>query len=97
MKLINKRDLINVIDKSAEELHQRIDMQRYLMATIIEKRVGDVKLNRILLSCSSSNESRLKEAIKEAIDVLEETRKAFKSTKWAALRKKLTHVLIESK
>jgi hypothetical protein len=41
-------------------------------------------------------ESRLKEALKEAIEVLEDTRKAFKSKRLGELRKKLTQVLIES-
>jgi len=67
------------------------------MVDVIEQEVGGGTFNRLFQSYSFSNESRLKEAIKEAIDVLEETRKAFKSKKLAALRKKLTHVLIESK
>ena len=37
----------------------------------------------------------LKEAIREAIKVIEDSRKAFKSKKLEALRKKLTSVLIE--
>lgn len=97
MKCVNKRDLIRLIDKSAEELHQRIDMHRYLMTTILEQRVGDGKLNRPFLPSCSFDERRLKEAIQETIEVLEETRKAFKSKRLEALRKKLTQVLIESK
>ena len=34
MKSANKRDLITAIDASTEELHQRIDMHRYLISTI---------------------------------------------------------------
>ncbi|MEA2038505.1 MAG: hypothetical protein U9N82_01580 [Thermodesulfobacteriota bacterium] len=97
MNIANKRDLITVIDKSAEELHQRIDMNRYLMATILEQRVGDGTLKRLPILPYSPDEDRLKAAIRETIDVLEQTRKAFKSKRLEALRKRLTHVLIESK
>ena len=94
MEGVKKGDLIKVIDKSAEELHQKIDMHRYLMATIIDKKISEKKLNHILLP-DSHREFRLKKAIKETIEILEETRKAFKSKRLEALRKKLTGVLIE--
>ena len=94
MKGIQKRDLIEVLDKSTEELHQKIDMHRYLMATILDKKVSEKRLNHVLLP-NSHCELRLKKAIKDTIEVLEETRKAFKSKRLEALRKTLTQVLIE--
>ncbi len=96
MKSPNKRDLITVIDRSAQELHDKIDMHRYLMTTILDQRVSDGSIKQISLP-SYADEGRLKEAIQEAIDVLEESRKAFKSKRLEALRKRLTQVLIESK
>jgi hypothetical protein len=95
MEGTKKRDLIEIIDKSTEELHERIDMHRYLMATILDKRVSENKLNNVLLP-SPHRELRLKKAIEETIEILEETRKAFKSKRLEVLRKKLTSVLIES-
>ncbi len=95
MEGIKKGSIIEVIDKSTKEIHQRIDMHRYLMATILDKKVSEKTLNHILLP-NSHRELRLKETIKETIEVLEETRKAFKSKRLETLRKKLTHVLIES-
>jgi len=97
MKITGKRDLITVIEQSAEELHRRIDMHRYLMATILEKRVGDETIKQLSLPTYSPNERRLKEAVRETIEVLEESRKAFKSKRLETLRKKLTQVLIEAK
>ena len=97
MKIANKSDLITAIDRSAEEIHQRIDMHRYLMATILDQSGGDGTLKRVSLSSYSPVETRLKEALSETIEVLEQTRKAFKSKRLEALRKRLTHVLIESK
>ena len=101
MKCANKRDLnkknmINVIDKSAEELHLKIDMHCRLMTVMLEQRLGDGNLKELFLPSCYHKESRLKEAVKETIDILEESRKAFKSKRLEALRKKLTHVLIES-
>lgn len=96
MKCLNKTDLIKALDKSAEELHQRIDMHFYLVNTILKQRVGDENIKRLVLSSLYPDQSRLKEAIKEAIEVLEESRKSFKSKRLEALRKKLTQVLVES-
>ena len=96
MKCANKKAIINVIDKSAEELHLKIDMHCRLMAAMLEQRLGDGNLKEFCLPSCYHKESRLKEAVKETIDVLEESRKAFKSKRLEALRKKLTHVLIES-
>jgi hypothetical protein len=44
-----------------------------------------------------SREKKLEEAIKQAIEILKETRKSIKSKKLAELRKRLTQVLIESR
>jgi hypothetical protein len=97
MKAGSKKDLVTVINRSAEELHQKIDMQRYLMTTLLEKQVGDETIKQIDLPNYSPDENRLKQAIMETIDVLEESRKAFKSKRLEVLRKKLTQVLIEAK
>ncbi|HDZ23991.1 MAG: hypothetical protein JRJ09_17020 [Deltaproteobacteria bacterium] len=97
MMVANKNDLITAIDRSAEELHQRVDMHRCLMKTILQQRVGEGTLRRLSSSFSSPGEARFKAAIGETIEVLEQTRKAFKSKRLEALRKRLIHVLIESK
>jgi len=94
MPATKKRDLIEIIDKSTEELHQKIDMYRYLMATILDKKISEKRLNHTILP-NSHRELKLKETIKEAIEVLEETRKAFKSKRLEALRKNLIKVLTE--
>ena len=96
MKCANKKDMINVIDKSAEELHLKIDMHCRLMTAMLEQKLGEGNLKEFFLPSYYYKEARLKEAVKETIEVLEQTRKAFKSKRLEALRKKLTHVLIES-
>jgi len=96
MTRANKKDIINVIDKSAEELHLKIDIQRHLMTDILEQRLGDGNIKEFFLPSCYHKEVSLKEAVKETIDVLEQTRRAFKSKRLETLRKKLTQVLIES-
>lgn len=97
MKVANKSALITAIDKSAEELHQRIDIHRCLMTTILEQRISDEGIKQLSLQPYSPDETRLKEAIRETIDVLEVSRRAFKSKRLEALRKKLTRILIEAR
>jgi len=94
MPATKKRDLIEIIDKSTEELHQQINMHRYLMATILDKKISEKRFNEIILP-NSHRELQLKEAIKETIEVLEESRKAFKSKSLEVLRKNLIKVLTE--
>jgi Ni2+-binding GTPase involved in maturation of urease and hydrogenase len=96
MKIANKRDLITAIDRSAEELHQQIEMHRKRVASMLGNRLDEEALEPLFDFCPlHSREARLKQAIVEAIEVLEESRKAFKSKRLEALRKKLTVVLIE--
>lgn len=95
MEAVNTKKLLETINQSTEELHERIDAHRSLMSSVLEQGTDDDVLKKLLFS-SISNESSLKEALKETIEVLEETKKAFKSKKLEALRKKLTEVLIES-
>ena len=97
MKAGSKKDLVTVINRSTEELHQKIDMHHYLITSLLEKKVGDETINQLSLPTYSPDEKRLKQAIMETIDVLEESRKAFKSKRLEVLRKKLTQLLIEAK
>ncbi|MFO7987601.1 MAG: hypothetical protein R6U38_17195 [Desulfatiglandaceae bacterium] len=97
MDRTNKKDVISAIDRNAEELHQRIEMHRSLVASVLESRMDPCHPEAFLdLRPQPSREDRLKQAIMEAIDVLEESRKAFKSRRLEALRKKLTVVLIDN-
>ena len=66
------------------------------MASILESSVNDLELKGLTVPSSSGREGRLKEVLKETIEVLEQTRKAFKSKRLEVLRKKLTQVLIDT-
>jgi len=77
MKVMNKEDLITLIDKSAEELHEKIDMCRYVMTAILKQRVNEGSIKRASLKFASPHEIKLREALKETIEELERSRKAF--------------------
>ena len=90
------KDLINAINESVRELHHGIDMHRCLVTYVLEQRVDERNLQSLLdLRPLGAREYKFKEAIKETISVLEESRKAFKSKRLEALRKKLTQILID--
>jgi hypothetical protein len=91
----NKPNLITALNSSARELQQGIDIHCCLLTSVLTGRAEDLNIPQIPdVKPRQSRELMMKEAIREAIDELEETRKAFKSKKLEALRKKLTQVLL---
>ncbi|MBN2124779.1 MAG: hypothetical protein JW821_10830 [Deltaproteobacteria bacterium] len=93
----DKTQVIRVLQSSVQKIKQGIDDHCCLVASILQEQLVETNLLPLLELCPDrSREYRLKSAIKEAIDVLEESRKAFKSKRLEALRKKLTQVLIDA-
>lgn len=94
---VGKQDLIRALNVSVKELQLCIDHHCCLVAAILGGQVDERNPRPLLnLYAKRSGESMMKEAIKEAIEVLEESRKAFKSKRLETLRKKLTQVLIDT-
>lgn len=76
----------------AEEMHRRIDLQRALIARLLaEGSHSGAPGTCPLVVCPRL--SKIEETLKEAIEVLDQTRSAFKSRRLELLRKKLTDVL----
>jgi hypothetical protein len=93
---VEKREIINAISASIKELQQGIDTHCCLVASLMNDGVDERNFKPLMDLCPErTREVRLKAAIKEAIDVIEESRKAFKSKKLEVLRKKLIQVLID--
>ncbi len=91
----SKTDLIRAIGKNTQDLHQQIKMHRDLVASFLKGQLGDADTESLLQSCPlRSREETLEEAIRDAIEVLEASRRAFKSKQLETLRKKLTRILI---
>ena len=93
----DNRTMLNALSASVNELRQNLDLHCCLVASILEGQTEDQNLPPLSTRCSKPSPSlELREALQEAIVVLEESRKAFKSKKLEALRKKLTFVLLDS-
>ena len=91
-----KQEIINALASNLKELQQGIDLHCCLVTSIMENRLDEHSLQNLVDQCPKrSREIRLEKAIQETIDVLEESRKSFKSKKLAALRKMLTRVLVD--
>jgi hypothetical protein len=95
---LGKEDVINALNTSLKELQQGIDTHCCLVTSILlEKKVDERNLFPLLDLCSKrSREVRLEKAIKKAMDIIEESRKAFKSKRLEALREELASVLIDT-
>ena len=94
---LEKNALLEALNASVKDLQKGIDMHCCLVASIVDEKVDERNLKPLLNLCPSrSREQTLKEAIKDAIDTIEESRKAFKSKQLEALRKRLTQVLIDT-
>lgn len=79
-------------DRIAEEMHRRIDLQRALIGRLLTEGAGSSPRESCpLVACPRL--SMLEGAMRETIDVLDETRSAFKSKRLEMLRKKLIEVL----
>ena len=89
-------DILDALNSNLQELQENMEMHCRLMSSILENRVDENDLLPLLSLCPKrSREVKLEIAIKEAIEILEESRKAFKSKTLEALRKKLTQTLID--
>ena len=90
-------ELILALNTSAKELQEGIHTHCCLMTSLLKGKLDANHLQALVDRCPKrSREIRLEKAINEAIDVLEASRKAFKSKQLEVLRKKLTHVLTET-
>jgi len=96
MEVTHKTDVVKIIDRSTEDLHKRIDMQRHILKTVIEKKINRAEICPDCIFSDCPHKKKIKEVLAETIEVLEDTRKAFKSKSLEMLRKRLMQVLAES-
>lgn len=93
----DKQEIIKALSASLKELQVGIDTHCCLVASLADGSVDERNLRPLMKLCPErEREAQLKSAIKDAIEVIEESRKAFKSKKLEMLRKKLTQVLIDA-
>ncbi|MHC4479692.1 MAG: hypothetical protein ACYS1C_01785 [Planctomycetota bacterium] len=84
----------DAIEKSVEKLKACLEQHRRLLRSLMQNEEDDVALLRCPeLACP--HERMLRRTLLEAIEVLEQTRKSFKSRQLEQLRKQLMRVLAE--
>ncbi len=93
---VEKKAIIAALNNSIKVLQQDIDAHGCLVASLLDKPADERNLKAFIeLYPGRARELRLEKAIREAIDVIEASRKSFKSKRLEALRKKLTNVLMD--
>lgn len=95
--VLEKEELLTALNNNVRELQDSLDMHRCLVSSLMGHEIDSRNLNKLLEFCpAKTSEKRLREALKETIEVLDESRKSFKSKRLEALRKKLTNLLAET-
>jgi len=89
-KALKEAMALKAIELAMQELHAAIDSHRNVMSSIYGQEKIQTQTEKLpCLHCPAESRERvLKDVIGEAIDVLEESRKAFKSKRLEILRKK---------
>lgn len=94
---VPKEKALDQLRASAHMLRLGIEAHTGLIASILQiETEGDGPGMPASVPAFQVKESRMRTAIKEAIEVLEESRRAFKSKRLEELRKRLTQVLIDT-
>ena len=94
---LKKNEILDTLNISVKELQEKINLHSCLVTSIVENQINGKNWQSFFDLCPKrSREIVLENALKNAIDVLEESRKAFKSKKLEILRRNLTHVLIDT-
>jgi len=91
----NRDYWIRIIERCTRDLHDRVDMQHSVLLTVL----GKIKSPPPMNTCSTpdcQHKRLFYRVLLETIEVLEETKKSFKSKKLEELRKKLTDLLKET-
>jgi len=91
----NREHLIKLIERNTQDLHHRIDMQQHVLLSILGQIKDGCPVDLcVLVNCPYRK--LLRQVLAETIEVLEETKKAFKSKRLEGLRKRLMYVLMET-
>jgi hypothetical protein len=91
----NKDPLVLLIERNAQDLHDRVNMQKHVLLNVFG-RVKDKSPLELHPVVDEPFRKSLRKVLAETIEVLEETKKAFKSKRLEELRKRLMDVLKET-
>jgi len=80
-------------DRIAEELHERVEHQRRVLRQLLAAGASPADRQEYCPLVDCSRLTRLQVALRETVEVLEETRSSFKSKKLEVMRRKLIGIL----
>jgi len=94
----NKDPLVILIERSTQDLHERVNMQKYVLLNVLGRVKDKAPIDLYPVEPVGDEPIRklFRKVISETIEVLEETKKAFKSKRLEELRKRLMEVLKET-
>jgi len=81
----------NLLTKNSEDIREALQRQQALLDALKEENIEALVLDRCVVDCPYRR--KLKTILLETVQVLEGTRRAFKSRQLEMLRKKLTQTL----
>jgi hypothetical protein len=85
---------VKIIERCTRDLHDRVEMQQNVLLAILGKITSPPPLDPG--ATPDSQHKKLYRVLVETIEVLEETKKSFKSKRLEELRKRLMEVLKET-
>ena len=93
----NDPTVIDALKANAQELQQSIERHCELVSAVVNGQAADCSMQELMDMCPKrSREQALEAVIREAVDEIEATRKAFKSKQLERLRKRLIDVLVDT-
>jgi len=84
------------VDRIAGEMHERVEFQRRLFKQLLAGRGNSLDRPAYCPLVDCPRLSRLQAALRETIEVFEETRSSFKSRRLEVMRKRLIDILAGS-
>lgn len=93
MEVGEKVGIEEYVDRITEEMHQRVEHQRCVFKQVLAGGASPADRQAYCPLVDCERLSRLRTAVQETIEVLDETRSSFKSKKLEVHRKKLIDIL----
>lgn len=92
---MDAHSVINSLNASIAELHKKVDDQGRVLAKLTILRANIEIEGQSCYLCDYHREKHLEGAIREAIQVLEQSKRSFRSRQLETLRKRLMEALLD--
>jgi hypothetical protein len=93
MEVREKVGIEDYVDRITEEMHQRVEHQRRIFRQVLASGASPADRQEYCPLVDCARLSRLQAALRETIEVLDETRSSFKSKRLEVMRRKLIGIL----